>query len=111
MNELEEKKTVAKWMGWKHQYGSSCYSKTKGNGSLVFLQKWNPQSDELSMDIWWQELYGNMNGEDEPNYYSIIMGILGINKYEIDFFSVLELLQAKPKVRWAALLQMIGEKK
>jgi len=97
MTELEEKKTVAEWMKFETK-------DSLGNDILEvggYLTSWNPQSDKLATFAEWDEIYDKMTQLEWDNYMDIL---------DFDTSTFLKIHLENPSIRWAALLQMIGEK-
>lgn len=99
-NQLEQKKAVAEWLGWKLiETGGFIEVYTGSEREYLDELNWNPQSDSQATFAEWQEIYDRMSHEETAKYYKS-PHILG-----------LDLITLKPSIRWKALIQMIKEGK
>lgn len=108
---MEQKKLVAKWMGWECRKSESGlkYFYLKGNPSLPWPKDWNPQDNDKATFKEWTEIYENMDEGQFRRFQRLMLQRLPSWQCPPDketFF-----LTVSPGIRWEALIKMIKEKK
>ena len=107
MTEIEEKKLVVQWMGYRWEFANKYLKRDKQEQPIGFirLDDWNPQSDDKATFKEWNEIYEKMDiGE-----WRLFIVELEREKASLAH-PKLYLLTVLPSTRWKALIQMLGER-
>lgn len=119
MTLLEEKKLVAeKLMGWSldgnciyHHFKepNHCHSSEKHtNDNRIHWSKWNPQDNVKSKNIWWNDIFDNMDSDQKNIYYNrlrVCIPKVKPSEGEIGW----HVHTAKPAIMWEALVSVLEE--
>ncbi len=111
MTLLEEKKMVARWMGWKLTKGfderseKSCWhvhDKFK-NWLFVNIENWNPQSERQ----FWDEIWDNMDEDFIISYLNNLHALLEVALNGAEHLEHFANHTAKPEICWQALIKAL----
>ena len=98
MQDIEERKLVAKWMGKDPTYIES-------------WDNWNPEDNDLATFREWEEICDNMTEEEKVKFTRMIVddnnseGHFDNNEWALRFW----LLFTRPSLMWCILIKMIKE--